>query len=110
MEIKDELRGVEWPFNDNPVAFFVEAAFSSRLADLDNVIKPLLDTFQSIYEEFNDNKVYYVELQKRIVPKGEEYIKVRVGLHSSRLQQANKQKVSEQVQQNKTEENKQSQT
>ena len=78
-EIADELRGVEWTMADNPCAFYVEAGLSNRAADIDNVIKPLLDTFQSVYKEFNDNKVYYVELQKHIVPKGEEYIRVRVG-------------------------------
>jgi len=62
----------------------VEAGLSNRAADIDNVIKPLLDTFQHIYEEFNDNKVYYVELQKIIVPKGQEFIRVRVGTFNSR--------------------------
>ena len=81
--IREYLRGTEWPFKDMPVSFYVEAGLSNRAADIDNVIKPLLDTFQVIYDDFNDNKVYYVELQKKIVPKGDEYIRVRVGTFNS---------------------------
>ena len=58
--------------------FLVTAGLSNRGADIDNVIKPLLDTFQSIYEDFNDNKVYGIYLMKDIVPKGEEYLDVSV--------------------------------
>ena len=77
-EIYEDLRGVDWPFEDEPVSFHIEAGFSTRAADIDNVLKPLLDTFQNIYDNFNDNKVYYVEAQKAIVPKGQEYLWIRV--------------------------------
>lgn len=77
-EIRDYLMGDDWPFGKDPVSFQVEAGLSSRNMDLDNVIKPLLDTFQSIYDEFNDNKVYYIELHKEIVPKGDEYLWIRI--------------------------------
>lgn len=70
--------GDDWPFGTDPVSFHVEGGLSSRNMDLDNVIKPLLDTFQSIYQEFNDNKVYYIELHKEIVPKGKEYLWIRI--------------------------------
>lgn len=70
--------GTDWPFGEEQVSFHVEGGLSSRNMDLDNIIKPLLDTFQSIYHEFNDNKVYYIELHKEIVPKGEEYLWIRV--------------------------------
>ena len=72
-ELRDEIRGVEWPSGSD------QAGFSNRAADLDNVIKPLFDTYQGIFEEFNDNKVYHAELHKTIVPRGQEYIYVRVG-------------------------------
>ena len=58
--------------------FLVTAAVSAKQQDLDNVIKPLLDTYQQMYDEFNDNKVYGIYLMKDIVPKGEEYIEVSV--------------------------------
>ena len=77
-EIREELKGLEWPFGTELVSFHVEAGLSARQADLDNIIKPLLDTLQGIYEDFNDNKVYYIELHKTIIPKGEEYLDLRV--------------------------------
>ena len=78
-ELRDEIRGVEWPFGDDQVTFYIVAGFSNRAADIDNVIKPLLDTYQGIFKEFNDNKVYHAELHKTIVPKGREFLYVRVG-------------------------------
>ena len=96
-EIRDELEGIEWPFKDNPVSFHVEAGFSARQADLDNIIKPLLDTFQRIYDEFNDNKVYYVELNKKIVAKGEEYLWVRIKFAKSDMFEPNKKVDSSEV-------------
>ena len=89
-EIRDELMGVEWPFKDNPVSFHISVGLSSRLADLDNVMKPFFDTIQMTYDEFNDKKVYHIEAVKEIVKKGEEFIHFNVslystGLHSDRL-------------------------
>lgn len=78
MEIRDELMGVEWPFGTNPVKFDIDAGFSTRAADIDNILKPLLDTFQSIYEDFNDNKVYELIATKYIVSKGDEFLRVRI--------------------------------
>lgn len=75
-EIRECLLGVPWPFESDQVAVLVTAGLSNRGADIDNVIKPLLDTLQSIYEDFNDNKVYGIYLVKDIVPKGEEYLEV----------------------------------
>ena len=77
-EIRDEMMGTDWTFGSDPVTFIVKVGLSSKAADLDNIIKPLLDTFQSIYEEFNDNKVYRIELEKELVVKGKEYISVQV--------------------------------
>ena len=81
-EIRDELilhENMDWPFETEQVFFSIVAGLSNRGADIDNVIKPLLDTYQSIYSDFNDNKVYGVHLVKDIVPKGEEYLSVVVG-------------------------------
>ena len=77
-DIKNELLGTDWPFGKEEVIVLVTAGLSNRGADIDNVIKPLLDTLQSLYEEFNDNKVYGIYLIKDIVPKGEEYMDVTV--------------------------------
>ena len=80
-EMLDELMGVEWPFETGLVYFKIVAGLSARQADLDDVLKPLLDTFQGIFPEFNDNKVYHINTLKRIVPKGEEYLKIRIEVH-----------------------------
>ena len=77
-EVRDEMMGIEWPFGSSPVSFWFKAGLSARQADLDNLLKPLLDTFQNVFDDFNDNKVYYLEAHKDIVPKGEEYVNVRI--------------------------------
>lgn len=78
MEILDELKGIDWPFGTSPVSFDIDAGFSTRAADIDNVLKPLLDTFQSVYDDFNDNRVYELKATKYIVPKGKEFLLVRI--------------------------------
>jgi Holliday junction resolvase RusA-like endonuclease len=51
--------------------------FSSKASDLDNPVKPLLDILQKKYS-FNDSHVWEMEIQKKIVPKGEEYMKINI--------------------------------
>ena len=51
---------------------------SNKAADLDNIFKPLIDTIQALYEEFNDNKIYEIKARKALVSKGEEFITVRI--------------------------------
>ena len=58
--IQNELRDVEWPFESNQLIVSVDAGVSNRGADVDNVIKPILDTYQSVFDAFNDNKVYRI--------------------------------------------------
>ena len=77
-EVRDEMMDVIWPFGSDPVSFWFKAGLSARQADLDNLLKPLLDTFQNVFDDFNDNKVYYLEGHKDIVPKGEEYIHIKI--------------------------------
>ena len=70
--------GTQWQFADSQVKFTIDVGLSNRGADVDNVIKPLLDTYQAIFEEFNDNKVYHIDITKSIVKRGDEYINVTV--------------------------------
>jgi Holliday junction resolvase RusA-like endonuclease len=77
-ELRDEMMGQQWPFGSDLVTFFIVAGFSNKGADLDNVLKPLFDTYQGIFEEFNDNKVYHSELHKVIMPKGKEFLYVKI--------------------------------
>ena len=72
------LMGESWPFKDKPVLFIVYAGLSNKASDLDNVIKPLLDTYQNIFEEFNDKTVQGIILQRDRVKRGGEYLWVRV--------------------------------
>ncbi len=78
-KIKEELAGVKWPFaKSDQLEFEIIAGLSNRMADLDNIVKPLLDTYQTIFEDFNDNKVYHILLDKQITAKGNEYLFVRI--------------------------------
>lgn len=77
-EIRQEAEDDEWPFASSYVKFTITAGLSNRGADLDNILKPLFDTYQSIYTNFNDNKVYLIKATKDIVKKGEEYLEVTV--------------------------------
>ena len=77
-EMRDYMMGMKWDFGKEYVGFEVKAGFSNRAADLDNIIKPILDTFQNIFEDFNDNRVYEIKLHKDIVRKGNEYVNIKV--------------------------------
>ena len=78
-ELRAQLLGVAWPFEDSDLLEFeIIAGVSNKMADLDNVVKPVLDTYQYIFEKFNDNKVYHITLDKHITNKGKEYLYVKV--------------------------------
>ena len=47
--------------------------YSNKASDVDNCIKPFIDILQEKYG-FNDNRIYFLSVQKIIVPKGEEGI------------------------------------
>ena len=82
-DIRDQLIGTDWPFGSGQVSFNIIAGLSNRGADLDNVIKPILDTYQGVYENFNDNKVYNIKLEKRIVKRGGEFLDIRIREYES---------------------------
>ena len=77
-DVRDLSMGKDWPFGTDPVQFEVNVGLSSKAADLDNCIKPILDTYQNIYDDFNDNKVYKIVLRKEIVEKGKEYVDIKI--------------------------------
>jgi Holliday junction resolvase RusA-like endonuclease len=58
---------------DGDLEVHIQVGFSNKNADLDNVAKPFLDILQKRYR-FNDSRVYVLNMYKKIVPKGEEYI------------------------------------
>jgi Holliday junction resolvase RusA-like endonuclease len=51
--------------------------FSSKAADIDNPIKPLLDILQKKYG-FNDNQIYEMNVVKEITKKSEEFIQLQI--------------------------------
>ena len=81
-EIRDELMGTSWPFGQEFVTITATYGVSNRNKDLDNLSKPLLDTLQRIYEDFNDNKVYELHAFKEKTEKGEEYLDLTVELYN----------------------------
>lgn len=59
----------------------VQAAFSNKKGDLDNVFKPLLDSMvASMDPDFDDSQVYEIQARKKLVKKGQEYLQVRLEL------------------------------
>lgn len=52
----------------------IVAGLSNRNADLSNIIKPFEDVLQIKYN-FNDNKIYKINMTKEIVKKGKEFIR-----------------------------------
>lgn len=51
--------------------------YSSKLSDLDNSFKPLLDAMQKVLS-FDDRQIFEIEALKEHVAKGEEFIMVRM--------------------------------
>ena len=58
---------------DGPMTLKVIVRYSSRLADIDNALKPFIDILQKRYA-FNDRHIYKLLVVKEIVPKGEEQL------------------------------------
>ncbi len=55
----------------------LEFGFSNKLSDLDNPVKLVQDILQKKYK-FNDNQIYRLTIDKKIVKKGDEYIKFKI--------------------------------
>ena len=51
----------------------IQVGFSSKLADIDNLLKPFIDILQKKFK-FNDRDIYKLEVEKVIVAKGKEFI------------------------------------
>lgn len=57
----------------------VQVAYSTKAADIDNCLKPLLDSITACVDDtFDDRQVYHIKVDKIIVKKRHEYIKVRL--------------------------------
>ncbi len=62
---------------EGPITLTVYVGLSSRLADLDNTLKPFIDCMQLKYG-FNDKRIYKILAKKEDVAKGAEYIKFNI--------------------------------
>ena len=62
---------------DDKYKFSLIVGYSSKLSDLDNSFKPLLDAMQRVLE-FDDRQVFEIEAMKDHVKKGDEFILVRM--------------------------------
>ena len=63
-----------------PYQIEIEVGFSTIAADLDNVIKPIIDILQKKYL-FNDKHVYRLIAEKKIVIKGKEYLDIKISTY-----------------------------
>lgn len=70
------LPDLELPTEGN-LQLQIEVHYSNKASDIDNCLKPFIDCLQQRYE-FNDNRIYHIEVEKFIVPKGEETIRFRL--------------------------------
>ena len=59
------------------LSLFIEFGFSNSNCDFDNPIKPFVDILQKKYG-FNDRQIMHASIHKKIVKKGNEYIKFRI--------------------------------
>lgn len=57
----------------SPYKVYYEFGFSSKLADVDNCVKPLQDILQKKYN-FNDKDIIEMHVKKTLVKKGQEYL------------------------------------
>jgi Holliday junction resolvase RusA-like endonuclease len=71
-----KLRGFD-PENKK-MEIYLEFGVSNSGADWDNPIKPFVDVLQRKYG-FNDKYIFDAIVKKRIVPRGEEYIRFEIG-------------------------------
>lgn len=56
---------------------YYEFGFNSEASDIDNPVKCITDVLQNKYG-FNDKLIYELHVVKKIVKKGEEYIKFKI--------------------------------
>jgi Holliday junction resolvase RusA-like endonuclease len=64
-------------FDFEKLSIEIEFGFSSKLKDIDNPLKPLLDILQKKYG-FDDRNIFKLVVEKRIVTKGKEFIKINI--------------------------------
>jgi len=59
------------------VSINIVFGFSNSLCDIDNPLKPFLDVLQKKYN-INDRDIYNLNVTKKVIKKGEEFIKYQI--------------------------------
>tara|TARA_R110001599_G_C11835192_1_gene618785 strand:- start:51 stop:374 length:324 start_codon:yes stop_codon:yes gene_type:complete len=62
---------------DGLLEVVITFGLSSKLNDIDNGLKPFIDILQKKYL-FNDRDIYKLIVEKKIVPKGAEFIECEI--------------------------------
>lgn len=62
---------------DSCAELYFRFGFSSKLSDIDNPVKMVLDCLQKKYG-FNDRDIFRLTIEKEIVKKGDEYIYIEI--------------------------------
>ena len=70
------LPDIEFKYQGN-IQINIVFGFSSKTADIDNPLKPILDILQKKYG-FNDRSVYRLMVEKVITKKKEEFINIQI--------------------------------
>lgn len=70
------LPDIEFTYQGN-IEINIVFGFSSKTADIDNPLKPVLDILQKKYG-FNDRSVYRLMVEKVITKKKEEFINIQI--------------------------------
>ena len=69
---------------EGKMKLIIIVGLSSKLADLDNILKPFIDCLQIKYD-FNDKWIYSLEASKQNVKKGEEFIEFELRSYDETL-------------------------
>ena|SRR5690606_3696369 len=75
-ELLLKLPNIKKPFPDK-LYVIIKYGFSSKLSDIDNPCKMVLDCLSKKYG-FDDRNIYKLDQEKEIVTKGKEYIKINI--------------------------------
>lgn len=62
---------------EGPICIVYRFGFSNPAQDVDGPVKMVTDILQKKFG-FNDNRVYRMVLEKEVVPKGKEFIEIKI--------------------------------
>ena len=75
VNVSQKLPDLEIP--EGKLLLKLNVYYSNSRADIDNCLKPFIDILQAKYG-FNDCRIYRLDVEKFIVPKGEEHVEFMI--------------------------------